>query len=101
MERLEYNRRQREKRKKNGNAVTHKYEKTLKGFLMRMYRNMQSRVRGIQKFKAHLYQGKKLLERDEFYKWALYSKEFSKLFMEWQEKGYNRKLTPTVDRIDS
>lgn len=93
--------RQREYRKKTGNACTKKYEKTKKGFLMRLYRNMQSRVTGIQKKKHHLYKGKDLLPRDHFYEWALSSSRFHELFSVWEESGYDRKLTPSVDRIDS
>lgn len=65
--RLCRNKHQREKRKREGNIITRRYEKTPKGFLMRGYRNMQSRVTGVQKKKAHLYLGKELLPRDEFY----------------------------------
>jgi hypothetical protein len=36
-------------------TVCKKYEKTPKGYLMRTYRNMKSRVLGIQHKKAHIY----------------------------------------------
>ena len=68
---------------------------------MRMYRNMQSRVTGVQSKKAHLYKGKYLLPRQEFYDWAEPNREFHKLFKEWVKYNYDRKLTPTVDRVDS
>lgn len=97
-ERLEY---QKEYRKKNGNACTKKYEKTKKGFLMRLYRNMQSRIKGIQKLKFHLYDGKEILSRDSFYNWALSCKEFHELFQKYEEAHFDRKLAPSVDRIDS
>ena len=87
-------------RKKNGNASTNKYEKTRKGFLMRKYRNMQSRVLGIQKLKAHLYKGLYLLSREDFYNWSYNHAEFLKLFVKWRNSGYDRKLCPTVDRVD-
>ena len=92
---------QREYRKKNGNAVTRRYEKTPKGFLMRMYRNMQSRVTGVQKHKAYLYKGKELLNREIFYEWALDHADFWKLYWTWEQSQYDRKLAPTVDRVDS
>lgn len=92
--------RQRELRKLTGNILTKRYEKTPKGFLMRSYRNMQSRVQGIQKRKYHLYQGKELLPREDFYSWSLNSDEFKTLFNEWESSGYDRKLTPSVDRIN-
>jgi DNA-binding GntR family transcriptional regulator len=95
------NAQQRESRKLNGNLHTKKYEKTKNGFLMRLYRNMESRVKGIQKIKAHLYEGKSLLTRDEFYAWTEANAEFHKLFKEWEDSNYERRLTPSVDRIDS
>lgn len=92
---------QRIKRKENGNAYTHKYEKTKHGFLMRLYRNMQSRIDGVQKQKFHLYEGKTLLDRQIFYDWATNDNEFHRLFEIWEKSGYERKLAPSVDRINS
>lgn len=99
--RLELNARQREYRKSNGNSVCKKYEKTKKGFLMRLYRNMESRVTGVQKQKYHLYKGKELLSREDFYSWALINKDFHSLFNAYELSCYDRKLCPSVDRIDS
>lgn len=92
---------QRIKRKENGNAATLKYERTKGGKLMRIYRNMRSRIEGVQKAKWHLYRGKCLLSRDEFYVWALGGHEFHQLFAAWRDAGFPRKLAPSVDRIDS
>jgi len=93
------NAKQREYRKRTHNTSTHKYEKTVNGFLMRKYRNMTSRVNGIQKKKAHLYKGLDILGRQDFYKWAKASPEFWRLFKVWELSGYERKLCPTVNRI--
>lgn len=93
--------RQRERRKLNGNSTTKKYEKTKNGFLVRCYRNMQSRVTGVQKLKSHLYQNKELLPREDFYKWTLADENFHKLFAEWESQNYNQKLSPSINRIDS
>lgn len=101
MDRAEHNKRQRQRRIENGNAATKKYEKTMNGFIMRAYRNMKSRVSGVQKAKFHLYAGKPLLGRDEFYRWAKSSDKFKELFGAWESSGYDRRLTPSVDRIDS
>ena len=92
---------QRAHRKANGNAHTLKYERTKHGKLMRIYRNMKSRIDGVQWTKAHLYQGKYLLPKDEFYVWAMMSPDFHRLYAEWVESGYERKLAPSVDRKDS
>lgn len=97
----EYLAKQREYRRKNGNSVTKKYERTKKGKLMRCYRNMESRITGIQWHKKHLYEGKELLTRSEFYEWAMSCPVFHKLFEDWEGSGYDRKLAPSVDRIDS
>lgn len=77
------------------------YEKTRKGFLMRAYRNMKSRVLGIQKLKAHLYKGLAILPKNDFYEWSLADKSYNMLFDTWSASGYTRKLSPSIDRIDS
>lgn len=97
----ERNANQREYRRANGNAATNKYEHTKHGKLMRNYRNMKSRIEGVQWLKAHLYAGKSLLPKDEFYAWAMGCNAFHRLYREWVESGYDRKLAPSVDRKDS
>lgn len=77
------------------------YEKTPKGFAMRLYRNMESRVKGIQWQKSHLYQNMTILSREDFYNWFLNSEDFKKLFTEYEASGFQRKLAPSVDRINS
>lgn len=81
--------------------ICNKYEKTKKGFLMRLYRNMKSRIEGVQWQKHHLYAGKKLLPKVEFYEWAIASPEFHSLFAAYEASGYERKLAPSADRKDS
>jgi len=92
---------QRERRRANGNAETRRYEKTKRGFLMRVYRNMKSRVTGVQRQKFHLYAGKYLLPKEEFYAWALQQPQFHDLFDAWEQSEHERRLAPTVDRADS
>ena len=82
-------------------AACRKYEKTRKGFLMRAYRNMQSRILGIQFKKHHLYAGKELMDREEFYSWSLKNDDFNRLFDEWTTSSYTRTICPSIDRIDS
>ena len=101
MEKEERLERQRQQRKNSGNFYTKKYEKTHKGFLMRLYRNMLSRISGVQKLKHHLYVDKELLDKNEFYSWALSSPVFNKLFDEYAAAGFDRKRCPSVDRINS
>lgn len=92
---------QREFRSKNGNAITKKYEKSINGFLMRVYRNMKSRVNGVTKNKNHLYLGKQILDRNIFYEWSKNNKSFIHLFEEWKISNYERRKTPSIDRIDT
>jgi hypothetical protein len=97
-----YNTAQREYRRLNGNADTKRYEKTKRGFLMRLYRNMQSRVTGVQRQKLHLYAGKPLaVTREQFYEWGFTHPSFHELFAAWEISNYARQYTPSVDRIDS
>lgn len=78
------------------------YEKTPKGFLMRTYRNMQSRVAGIQRKKAHLYQGLPILTRNDFYAWAWDNAEFWRLYKRWAAQDFSdHRLTPSINRINT
>ena len=88
-------------RAKTNNSTTKKYEKTFNGFVMRMYRNMQSRITGVQTKKSHLYLGKELMSKDEFYSIAKNSDKLKALFTEWELSCYSRRLAPSIDRIDS
>ncbi len=92
---------QKRRRNSSGNGATKRYEKTKNGYLMRTYRNMKSRVKGILKKKAHLYSGLEILDREDFYAWAKASSEFERLFKEWVASDYNSRLSPSIDRVDS
>lgn len=74
------------------------YEKTPSGYLMRSYRNMKSRVEGVQKRKAHLYDGLYILPKEEF---KIYEKDntFLKLLEEYKKSGWKIGKAPSVDRI--
>ena len=92
---------QRNRRANNNNKNTKKYEKTKKGFLVRCYRNMLSRVTGVTKNKNHLYLGKEILDKELFYKFSLSNNNFNLLFKEWENSEYERRLTPSIDRINT
>jgi hypothetical protein len=76
------------------------YRRTFKGYLICTYHNINTRCSGRTK-SAHLYKGLKVLERDEFLRWANNCKSFKRLFKEWEAANYDRKLSPSVDRIDT
>lgn len=88
-------------RKRTANAATKRYEKTLNGFLMRAYRNMKSRVTGVQHKKSHLYLGLSILDKITFYNWSRSNLDFNVLFEQWTKSEYTQSITPSVDRIDS
>jgi hypothetical protein len=62
---------------------------------------MKSRIEGVQKAKHHLYAGKELMDKGDFYTWALNNEDFKKLFVQYKQSGYKMRLAPSVDRIDS
>jgi len=101
MTKEERNARQRIYRAKNKNRASIKYESTVKGFLMRMYRNMKSRIDGVQKHNAHLYEGKCLMPKNVFYEWASAHPDFQELWKKYVESGYDRNLAPSPDRINT
>ena len=90
---------QRERRKKTQNSATKKYEKTIRGYIMRTYRNMLSRTQGL--VKPELYKGLSIMSKSRFYAWSLNDKHFGKLYKTWVTSGYDRRLSPSINRKDS
>ena len=97
---LDSNAKQRAYRHKNKDVVSKRYEKTLNGYRMRMYRNMLSRIKGIQYKKAHLYVGKELLSKEDFYNCIDNNDDYIRIFKEYERLGYPMKFAPSIDRID-
>jgi len=95
------NDKQRKRRLNNDNIITKKYEKTIKGKLVRTYRNMKSRVGGVLKNKNHLYKGLSILDKEDFYEWSLNNDDYKYIFKKWKESGYDLKKSPSIDRIDA
>lgn len=78
-----------------------RYRKTIGGLLGTIYNNMQLRVTGKASKNNSVYIGLEILSRNEFYSWAKRDIEFNNLFNLWVTSNYCKKLTPSVDRIDS
>jgi hypothetical protein len=76
------------------------YLETPKGVLMIIYKNMSNRVKGKSTSKPWLYRGLPLLEREEFYDWALNRSNFMELYNFWVNSGKNNAFKPSIDRID-
>jgi len=62
---------------------------------------MKSRVDGVQAAKYHLYRGLGIIEKEKFYQWAMAQSAFHSLFIDYESSGYERRLAPSVDRINS
>tara|TARA_R110000851_G_scaffold267094_1_gene419542 strand:- start:67 stop:684 length:618 start_codon:yes stop_codon:yes gene_type:complete len=83
-------------------ATSKAYEKTPKGYLVRSYRNITNRVKGIAKRSVHIYKGLPVCTKEEFYEWSLSGQSAYVLLLgEYKLSGYERSLSPSVDRIDS
>jgi len=76
-----------------------KYLKTRFGKVVMTYNNMNRRVRGY--VKKHIYEDLDLLDRETFYLFSKESEDYNYLFDKWVESDYDRKLSPSIDRIDS
>lgn len=92
------NKKVRDRRKTTNNTTTKKYERTKKGKLVRTYRNMLSRVKGILKNKSHLYEGLPILDKESFYEWSLSNEDYNRIFDNWVDKNYDLKFSPSIDR---
>lgn len=93
--------RQKEQVKESGDAAHRRYRKTPNGYLSLTYSNMRGRILGRIKKSAHLYEGLELLSRKDFYAWAKKDSTFEKMLATYIESGYDLRLAPSVDRIDT
>lgn len=62
---------------------------------------MKSRIDGVQRQKHHLYAGLTILPKEEFYAWANGNADFHRLFKDYVDSGFQRKMAPSADRLDS
>lgn len=78
---------------------TKNYEKTPKGFLVRAYRNITSRVRGIQKKGSHNYRDLPVMAKSDFYATYETDPTFLELLKNYRTSGWKPSKAPSVDRI--
>lgn len=62
---------------------------------------MNQRVRGTSTKRPDLYLGLPILPRDVFVNWAKNHPDFLKLYKRWLTNDFDRKLTPSVNRMNS
>lgn len=73
----------------------------LRGRLTATYAGIRSRCLGKGTRGDRIYKGLAFCERGPFLVWATADERYSKLFYIWKEKGFPRKLAPSIDRIDN
>ena len=49
----------------------------------------------------HIYEGLVYCDRASFISWAIKDSAYHSLFASWEQSRYQRRLSPTIDRIDS
>ena len=79
-----------------------KYEKTrtqLDYFVKKVYCGMRDRCTVPNSHSSKYYFGLPLLDREEFLEFSLNDEDLKKLFKEWVDSEWERKLTPSIDRI--
>jgi hypothetical protein len=62
---------------------------------------MNRRVNGIATKRPDLYKGLPILPKDAFMVWAKNHPDFLNLYKRWFTSDFDRKLTPTVNRMNS
>ncbi len=100
MSRAEITKRRIAKIKADGYKTEKAYRKTPKGFLVSTWHNMTGRVSGHTKAKDHLYKGLSICEKEQFYDFSWRNSDFTDLYIQWVISGFEKKYTPSIDRID-
>jgi hypothetical protein len=79
----------------------HTNKATVSRFLSELYVAMSERTKGNRTKRPDLYKNLPILPKDVFYNWAKNHPEFLKLYKRWFTSGFDRKLTPTINRMNS
>lgn len=77
-----------------------RYRKTFRGLLIKCYSSMISRTQGKVPKTKHLYEGLFVMPKKDFFAWALNNEQYKKLFENWKNADFDRRLTPSINRID-
>lgn len=76
------------------------WQRTKPGMISRAYAAIKCRCLGRQKTSL-IYAGLPFISLEDFTAWSMYSPELDKCIAEWKAANYERRLTPSIDRIDS
>lgn len=81
---------------------SHSKKCTIDRFLGYLYSSMKRRVNGKGNVKnPHLYTGLPILTKEAFVVWAKNHPDFLNLYKCWVANDFDRKLTPSVNRMNS
>lgn len=89
---------------KSRKAYQRKYRRSIEGFLTHLHHRMVNRTKGITTNTPEIYVGLPVLSKQEFLSWvhgSMVGDEFYVLYKKWVDSNYSKRLTPSVDRIDS
>lgn len=81
-------------------CVFHIRKSTIGAFLSNCYSQMNGRVLGRGTKRPDIYLGKPILPKDAFFNWSKNHPTFLSLYKQWVTNNFDRKLTPTVNRMN-
>jgi len=88
-------------KKRDVYCYSHRNKSTITRFLDYKYSSMKRRVSGKSTNRPDLYSGKAIVPKDAFMVWAKNNPDFLSLYKRWVSCNFDRKLTPTINRINS
>lgn len=80
-----------------------RWRRTFGGVVTCLYNSAYNRVTSLKMplRLVKLYHGKGIMPREEWMEWALAHKELYRLYVTWRNSGYQRRLKPSPDRLNS
>lgn len=77
------------------------YRRSRNGLIRRAYVKMKQRISGRGTSTPQLYLGLDLLSLQDFFSFSMTCLDLMKIHGEWVKSGYDKCLTPSIDRIDT
>jgi len=81
-------------------CYSHLRKATITRFLSSLYTVMNRRIKGKGTRRPDLYLSKPIMPKDVFMNWAKNHPDFLSLYKQWITCNFDRKLTPTVNRMN-
>ena len=80
--------------------IVKRYKRTLKGMILERYKEMRCRVEGKRPRGKHRYEGLSICSKSDFLNWSMSNLKLISIYCTWVISNYQRKLSPSVDRIN-